>query len=330
MDFDLQPTLHGSLIDVRPLKQDDFDSLFAAANDPLIWEQHPDRDRYKRDVFEAFFNSAIESKGAFAVIDCNSGRVIGSSRYCNLNPAECEVEIGYTFLERAYWGGAYNGELKKLMLDHAFQFVDRVVFLVGKDNVRSQRALQKIGATVIGKKDVQGICGNVIPSIVFALHAPVIRQGTICIQHASSDDAGEVRRIMREAFAEYQDRLTPPTGALTETNEDVQKAIAAGGALLAYLDGVAVGTARYQLKTGYLHAQRIGTVPEYRQRGVSAALMAALEDVARQAGLPEIRLGVRASLPSNLRFYENLGYRTFASAPHPRGPDYEIWMKKRV
>src|SRR5947209_3908988 len=109
---------------------------------------------------------------------------------------------------------------------------------------------------------------------------------------------------MREAFAEYQDRLVPPSKALTETLEKVQKAMAAGGALLAYLEGVAVGTARYQIRSDHLYVERVGVVPEYRRRGVSAALMTALEDVARRAGLLEIRLGVRASLPSNLRHYE--------------------------
>jgi RimJ/RimL family protein N-acetyltransferase len=171
MDFDLQPTLHGHLIEVRPLQSDDFESLFAAASDPLIWEQHPERDRYKREVFQKFFDTAMECKGAFAVIDRKSGRVIGSSRYCHLDSVKREVEIGWTFLERAYWGGIYNAELKKLMLDHAFQFLDRVLFVVGADNVRSQKALQKIGARIIGKKESQGVTGNLIPSIVFAVDA---------------------------------------------------------------------------------------------------------------------------------------------------------------
>lgn len=146
MEFDLQPSLTGSLIKLRPLQRDDFDTLFEAASDPLIWEQHPESDRYKREVFQRFFDGAIESKGAFAVIDLKSGRIIGSSRYCKYNPAEREVEIGFTFLERAFWGGSYNRELKSLMIDHAFRFVDRVLFVVGENNLRSQKALQKIGA----------------------------------------------------------------------------------------------------------------------------------------------------------------------------------------
>src|SRR2546430_3245760 len=104
---DLQPILKGDLIELRPLRPDDFEALFAAASDPLIWEQHPESDRYKREVFQRFFDGAMASGGAFVVIDRKEGRIIGSSRYCNLNEAQSEVEIGWTFLERAYWGGEY-------------------------------------------------------------------------------------------------------------------------------------------------------------------------------------------------------------------------------
>jgi N-acetyltransferase len=149
--FELQAVLKGRLIELRPLTRADFDGLFAAASDPLIWEQHPESDRYQRRIFERYFNSAIESKGAFAVIDRKSGRIIGSSRYCNLNEEAGEVEIGWTFLEREFWGGAYNRELKSLMIEHAFRFVDRVLFVVGENNLRSQKALEKIGAKFLKK-----------------------------------------------------------------------------------------------------------------------------------------------------------------------------------
>jgi len=167
--FDLQPTLRGRLIDVRPLRPEDFEALFSAASDPLIWEQHPESDRYTREVFQKFFDGAIESKGAVAVIDRKSGRVIGTSRYYNFNPAEQEVEIGFTFLERAYWGGTYNAELKSLMLNHAFQFVNRVAFVVGEGNLRSQKALHKIGAVPIARTTVPARDGTTVPCVVFKI-----------------------------------------------------------------------------------------------------------------------------------------------------------------
>lgn len=143
----------GRLLEARPLRTEDFDALFHAASDPLIWEQHPESTRYQREVFHRFFDSAMESGGAFAVIERSSGRIIGSSRYCNLKPQESEVEIGWTFLERRFWGGSYNRELKKLMIEHALRFVERVVFVVGENNRRSRRALENIGATLLRPGD---------------------------------------------------------------------------------------------------------------------------------------------------------------------------------
>jgi RimJ/RimL family protein N-acetyltransferase len=151
----LQRTLKGTLIELRPLTREDLDALFAAASDPLIWKQHPENDRYKREIFQRFFDGAIDSKGAFAIIERKSGKIIASSRYCNLNPVEREVEIGWTFMERAFWGGSYNRELKSLMLDHAFRFVDRVLFVVGEKNLRSQKAVEKIGARFQRRRNFQ-------------------------------------------------------------------------------------------------------------------------------------------------------------------------------
>jgi len=167
--FDLQPTLTGTLIELRPLSQDDFDALFEAASDPLIWEQHPERNRYTRPVFQKYFDGAIASGGAFAILDRKTGKIIGSSRYCNLKPADGEVEIGWTFLARAYWGGAYNRELKSLMLDHAWRFVDRVVFVVGENNLRSQKALQKIGARFLKRVDLPAPDGTMESNVVFVI-----------------------------------------------------------------------------------------------------------------------------------------------------------------
>ncbi len=140
-----QPTLAGELLELRPLRADDFDALFRAAADPLIWEQHPERDRYQEATFRAFFDEALASGGALVAIDRAAGRIVGSSRYHDYDPAGRVVEIGWSFLARAYWGGRYNGEMKRLMLEHAFQSVDRVIFLVGPENRRSQQAVEKIG-----------------------------------------------------------------------------------------------------------------------------------------------------------------------------------------
>lgn len=173
MPFELQPVLKGELVELRPLRAEDFDRLFAVASDPLIWEQHPANDRWQETVFREFFRQALESGGAFLVTDAKDGRAIGSSRYHGLDEPKREIEIGWTFLARSHWGGRYNLEMKRLMLRHAFRFVDRVVFLVGPANRRSRRAVEKIGGVLAGaRRD-----GNGRESVVYELTAEMFRQG---------------------------------------------------------------------------------------------------------------------------------------------------------
>jgi N-acetyltransferase len=150
MGFDLQPHLNGELIELRPLTPNDWDELFAVASDSLIWQQHPERDRYKKDVFRVFFKDALESGGAFVIIDRKTQQIIGSTRFYGYDPEKSEIEIGWTFLARKYWSGRYNAEMKRLLLNHAFKFVESVVFFVGEDNVRSQKAMDKVGAFKVG------------------------------------------------------------------------------------------------------------------------------------------------------------------------------------
>jgi N-acetyltransferase len=150
MTFDLQPHLKGELLELRPLAPNDWDELFAVASDSLIWEQHPEPDRYEQDVFRVFFNDALKSGGAFVIIDRQNQQVIGSTRFYGYDPEKSEIEIGWTFLARKYWGGRYNAEMKRLLLNHAFKFVESVVFFVGEDNVRSQKAMEKVGAVKVG------------------------------------------------------------------------------------------------------------------------------------------------------------------------------------
>jgi RimJ/RimL family protein N-acetyltransferase len=152
MSFELQPTLTGELIELRPLRQEDFDALYAVASDPLIWEQHPCHDRWQPDVFRAFFREAMESGGALVALDRPDGRVIGSSRFHGYDVERSEVEIGWTFLARSHWGGTYNREMKHLMLRHAFRFVTGVIFVIGTRNFRSQRAVEKIGGVRAGSR----------------------------------------------------------------------------------------------------------------------------------------------------------------------------------
>lgn len=153
-DFEFKPlSLKNELISLVPLKISDFERLYQVASDPEIWANHPNKNRYQRPVFENFFKGAIASGGAFLILD-EKEQPIGSSRFYDFNAVERSVLIGYTFLARHCWGKGYNSTLKTLMLDHAFQFVDTVLFHVGSENIPSQKAMAKLGAIKIEEIEV--------------------------------------------------------------------------------------------------------------------------------------------------------------------------------
>ncbi len=143
--IDLQPHLTTPLINLRPLRAADWTELFALAADPLIWAVHPAHDRWQEPVFRQFFEQGLASGGALVGSDPATGALIGYSRYDRARAEPDEVEIGWTFLCRACWGGEVNRAMKRAMLSHALQFVPRVIFIVGADNLRSRRAMEKIG-----------------------------------------------------------------------------------------------------------------------------------------------------------------------------------------
>ena len=153
--MNLQPThLKNEHVWLEPLKQGHFEELYLVASDPLIWEQHPNPDRYKLDAFTNYFKGAMESGGAFIIRDASSGIALGSSRYCAYNEANKEIQIGYTFFARSCWGKSINKVVKALMLSHAFNFVDKVAFYVGANNIRSQKAMERIGGIKVREEVV--------------------------------------------------------------------------------------------------------------------------------------------------------------------------------
>ena len=168
VNADLQPTLVGANLLLRPLTKEDWEAMYAVASDPLLWEVHPAWDRYKEPVFREYFAGAIASRGALAVIDRSTGKIIGGSRYANFVAERNEIEIGWSFLARDYWGGAYNREMKTLMLTHAFRFFDSIRFNIGATNVRSRRAVEKIGARLDGEYVPEAING--VPPVLHVIY----------------------------------------------------------------------------------------------------------------------------------------------------------------
>ena|SRR5579863_10580132 len=151
--LDLQPTLIGNYITLRPLTAQDFCEVLLAATDPAIWAQHPDPLRGTPEGFPSFFEGALNSKGCLVAVDANRKSIVGWSRYSNYTRTE-RVTIGYTFLIRSHWGGTANAEIKRLMLRHAFTDVREVLFSVAEHNLRSRRAVEKLGAQLAGVEDL--------------------------------------------------------------------------------------------------------------------------------------------------------------------------------
>ncbi len=171
--MDIQPILQNEYVILQPLAADDFERLYAAASDPLIWEQHPNKNRYQRDFFQTFFEGAIASGGAFLVLDAANGEVIGSTRFYDFDTTNDCITIGYTFYVRRCWGQPYNRSAKALMTAYAFQHVSTVLFFIGADNVRSQIAIGKVGAEKIRAEQVAYYGEPVTTNFVYAMRKPL-------------------------------------------------------------------------------------------------------------------------------------------------------------
>ena len=154
MNFSIQPVLENEKYQLIPLQKGDFELLYEVASDPKVWEQHPNKDRYKREVFENFFKGAIESQGAFKIVEKSTGNFLGSTRFYDFDESENRIFIGYSFYGANSWGKGINPQVKKLMLDYIFQFVDKVHFHIGKENFRSQIALERLGGKKIAEEEV--------------------------------------------------------------------------------------------------------------------------------------------------------------------------------
>jgi RimJ/RimL family protein N-acetyltransferase len=167
--MDRQPVLEGGRLLLRPYCEADFAALLAVAADPLIWQLHPAHDRWQEPKFRAFMADAIPNGGTLVAVDKCDGEIVGSSRFQKHDPVRSQVEIGWTFLARSHWGGPFNREMKRLMLIHAFTFVDRVVFNIGEGNLRSRRACEKIGGRLTDQTEMVDVGGQLVPYVIYEI-----------------------------------------------------------------------------------------------------------------------------------------------------------------
>ncbi len=191
--IDLQPHLRDDVVTLRPLAADDWDALFAVAADPLIWAAHPAHDRWQEPQFRAFFDQALASGGALLASDTAGGRVIGTSRYDRSRAGPGEVEIGWTMLARDRWGGAANAAMKRLMIGHALDAFERTIFLVGEDNVRSRRAMEKIGGRLTGRIHLSEMAGRPVRHVVYEIDRRTFATGPLSIRAGRHDGSSGAR-----------------------------------------------------------------------------------------------------------------------------------------
>ena len=146
----------------------------------------------------------------------------------------------------------------------------------------------------------------------------------LTLRDATPSDAEAVYQVTKAAYAEYRGFLDPPSGVAKETREAVERSLGEGGAVLASIDGIAVGAVRYEPRDQSLYVGRLAVLPSHRRRGIGRALMATAEERAQRMGLSRIILGVRVQVPQNRAFYESLGYRADGHSSHP-GYERTTW-----
>lgn len=154
MNINIQPVLEDEAVCLSPLQADDFEALYQVASDPLIWEQHPNKNRWQRAAFSIFFEGALQSGGALKITDTATGRIAGCTCFYDLVPEKDSIMIGYTFLARSYWGTGLNTQVKKMMMDYIFRYVSRIYFHVGASNKRSLVAIERLGAVKTGEEEI--------------------------------------------------------------------------------------------------------------------------------------------------------------------------------
>ena len=167
--INLQPDLENERVRLTPLSRQHFDALYSIASDPALWVQHQHKNRYEPDQFKNFFQDAIDSGRALVVISQSDDQIIGSSRYEPCHERSLSIEIGWSFLSRNYWGGQYNRAVKTLMIDHAFQYYDEIIFQIDQNNLRSQQATLKLGAVLKTSFLPGEVCPKTESNLVFSL-----------------------------------------------------------------------------------------------------------------------------------------------------------------
>ncbi|NOU96654.1 GNAT family N-acetyltransferase [Paenibacillus sp. LMG 31456] len=164
-----------------------------------------------------------------------------------------------------------------------------------------------------------------------AAHGDGVRKIAIIIKEASREEMSVVHRIMHEAFEQYAGVLVPPSGALSETIEDILHKIEGRGAAILVWDGLEpVGSARFYYVENYMYIGRVAVLPAHRGKGIARYMLSYLEEIARSHSYSETRVEVRLSLPENVDYYKKLQYQIINEQSYPGGEDSWYTMSKSI
>ncbi|NGQ95207.1 GNAT family N-acetyltransferase [Brevibacillus sp. SYP-B805] len=143
----------GKKVKLTPMEMNHMESLYEAGRYPNIWTVTQGRIDSLDDARE-YVRKALEQKNAlpFVIIDQESQKIVGSTRFYDISVQNRSLEIGSTWLTPAMWRTYVNTECKYLLLKHCFETLGtiRVQFKTDSRNIRSQRALERIGAVKEG------------------------------------------------------------------------------------------------------------------------------------------------------------------------------------
>lgn len=304
--IDRQPILRGELLELRPLRAEDWAELYAVAADPLIWEQHPNKDRYREAVFREFFRETLESGGALVARENKNGKAIGSSRFHGYDPDRSEIEIGWTFLARSYWGDVYNGEMKQLMLEHAFLYVDHVIFVIGPENYRSRRAVEKIGGVLVGSKLNDKGRESVVYRLT-ALRFGALEADSLTIRRATTNDGPTLVDIwLRSVRATHTFLSEADIQSLLPHVKEYLSSEASDLLVLCSRNGVCIG---FMGMTGN-KMDSLFLAPEYQGCGCGRRLVEHAHALHK-----ELTVDVNEQNPAALRFYQKCGFKVEGRSP---------------
>ena len=334
----LQPTLENSEVKLLPLQESDFERLYEVASDPLVWAQHPNKNRCEREPFRNFFEGAMMSGGAFLILDKITGEVAGSTRFYDYDKGQNSIFIGYTFYGTKFWGSKLNPQAKKLMLDYIFQYVDLVKFHVGAENWRSRKAMERLGAELKGEvvvayhgepnrnnveywitKDNWNITSHPEPN-------PNKKEmiSKLNFRQATPDDSQEIWQILQQAILrrkndgsrQWQDGYPNAGTVQSDIEHGIGYVLTENDEVAAYAAVIFNDEPAYEAIEGkwlsegdFNVVHRVAVCDKAAGKGFATEIFRRIEEFSRKNGILSIKVDTNFDNVAMLRILEKLGYK---------------------